>query len=145
MKKYDCEEKSMLTLTEWIKAKSIDGIDIGSLRRILNGEYPYTTITEVTPGVLIIKSSENNSWDDKIINCVADYYTNDVNHRKIKIPSIENVYAKCLEVRENLNVAGQSAQKITCKECHLRCVNLKEQGLLKRVEVSRKKKGRKNT
>nr|DAK26679.1 MAG TPA: hypothetical protein [Caudoviricetes sp.] len=130
-----------MNFTEWAKTKSIDGIDEGTLKGILQGTHPSSKLKEIAPGVLVIEDTTNCNLNERIICCVSDYYTNREDHKKIKIPSLNNVYSKCLKIQNELGIREMRAERNDCTLCHLLCMDRIKDGSLNRVN-SLKKKGK---
>lgn len=124
----------MISLTDWIKNRSIENVDLETLKNILQNTCTYADIEEMAIGVLVIKSTKDY-LNEKIISCVANYYMLKDEEKKLKTSKI--AYSKCLMVQNMLNIK-QESKKPSCKECHLKCIYLEKAGHLSIVKKGRK-------
>lgn len=124
----------MFSLTDWIKSRNIEDVDLETFKSILQNTCTYATVNEMAIGVLVVKSTKDY-LDEKIISCVSNYYAPKDKTKKLKSSKI--TYSKCLMTQNALNIK-QKGRKPSCKECHLECIYL-----LKTGHLSIMKKGRK--
>lgn len=136
----------MISLTDWIKNRSIEGVSMTTLKALLENKDENRYIKQFTLGVLMVKDKLLETTNEKIIKCIAFYYK-PKNASKIKIPRTKNQFLKCLKIKETLGVPIDrmtNKNECDCKFCHINCLNLVSNGSLDIIINRVLKKEKKN-
>lgn len=117
-----------MDVVKYLRSRYILGIPGDKLREILSGyddEYAAST-----KGAGVISVERINSNDrPMILACVANYYTN--RHDGKKIVCGGSGYTHCQRITEELGLSHVSLGD--CRQCHLACLNASNKGIVSRV------------
>ena len=134
-----------MQLFEWLITNgNIAGININTLERIVNNTKADMLYCEdIAFGLMkITDSRKNGEYNNKLIKCVKEYFTNDPAREKIKTSVVKNERIECLTVRNALGFE-KGPEGSGCTECLKRCLEKKKNNeifLLKNKKTNKIKK-----
>ena len=106
-----------MRITDYLKRFNIAGLSFSELQDILNGKMPHVGVTNVIPGTIVIKTGDKSSkYNNVLLTCVKDYFTNEPSGKKLKLGNI-----KCFYVQRALGITDVTHGD--CKSCFLKCLS----------------------
>lgn len=111
-----------MNLVEILNGRNIAGVQESTLKTILEGTHPSIDVRMASNGMVMLS-------DNTIIKCVQEYYQNPNSFTDIK--KHRNSTASCHYVQDHLDIKGVDINQ--CRLCHLRCMEMKANGELRRI------------
>ena len=117
-----------MDVVKYLRSRYILGIPGDKLRDILSGhDDEYVTCVK-GPGVISVDRTNSNDRP-MILACVANYYTNRRDGKKIVCGG--SGYTHCQRITEELGLSRAALGN--CQQCHLDCLTELDKGMISRV------------
>lgn len=115
-----------MTLEEFYKQNSIAGFGIKELSNILNLQSEYKVVLSPPNGIVLKKNGET-----KILGCVANYFTNNDKHKKLKTQKSSNsITGTCHYIQKELG-CSHLVSPGCCRTCFSACLSKLDKDVFK--------------